>query len=268
MLKLRGSTALVTGASKGLGAAFAHALAARGVNLVLVARSQESLEALAKELEYEYPIKAVALTADLAQAGEAQRIVRELEQRIIQVDLLINNAGYGLSGSFVNNVHEDELGQVALNVQALMSLTHFFGKQMSQRGQGGIINVASNASFQPVPYQATYAATKAFVLSFTEAIAYELGERGVQVMASCPGPTATSFFDTMPTSMQIGQMDSSESVAVNTLNAFERGERVAYPGRASVRLMAVVAQLFPRAAVLKLAAAASKKMGLHVGRTV
>lgn len=266
MFTFRGSTALVTGASKGLGAAFAASLAARGVNLVLVARSEEALSALAHQLERQYAVRAIALAADLAQPQEAQRIGAELAQRQIDVDLLINNAGYGLSGSFLANPPAKELGQIALNVDALLSLTHLFGNRMAARRRGGIINVASNAAFQAVPYQATYSASKAFVLHFTEAIAYEMRTQGIQVMASCPGPTATGFFEEMQTSMPARQMDSSASVAESTLRAFERGDTVAYPGRAGVRAGALLAQLLPRSIVMRLAAAASKKMGLHEAR--
>lgn len=266
MFSFHGSTALITGASKGLGEAFAESLAARGANLVLVARSQQALTALAQRLEKKYSIQAVAISADLADPAEGERIVAELARRKLDVDLLINNAGYGVSGGFLSNPLDKELGQVTLNVGALLSLTHLFGQQMAKHGRGGIINIASNASFQAVPYQATYAASKAFVLHFTEAIAHELREHGVQVMASCPGPTATSFFEEMQTSMPAGDMDSSTSVAENTLKAFERGEIVAYPGRASVRLLALVAQLLPRSWIRKIAAAASRKMGLHEER--
>lgn len=257
---------LVTGASKGLGASFAQSLAARGANLVLVARSSDALTVLASELERAHRVQVTTISADLSGPDEVTRVDKLLEQQGIDIDILINNAGYGLSGDFLSNPCEQELGQVALNVNALMSMTHVFGNRMASRQRGGIINVASNASFQAVPYQATYAATKAFVLHFTEAIAYELAEKGVQVMASCPGPTATSFFDQMHSSMTAAQMDSSASVAENTLNAFARGQRVAYPGRASVRVGALAAQLLPRKTVLAIAAAASRKMGLDAPR--
>ena len=149
-----------------------------------------------------------------------------------------------------------------MNVQALVALTHLFGKAMASRGKGGIINVASSASFQPVPYMATYAATKAFVLYFTEAIRHELAGRGVQVMATCPGPTATSFFDGTSTQMSAKDMDDAESVVRKTLEAFDQKRDVAYPGRMSVRFATWLPRLLPRAVVAHIAAIATAEMGL------
>jgi short-subunit dehydrogenase len=134
---------------------------------------------------------------------------------------------------------------------------------MTKRGSGGIINLASNASFQPLPYMATYAATKAFVLSFSEALQYELAGTGVHVMAACPGPTATSFFDGVSTDVSAKNIDSSESVVNNTLEAFDRSKAVAYPGRPSVRVATWLSRLLPRALVVRIAAMASGRMGLH-----
>jgi uncharacterized protein len=133
---------------------------------------------------------------------------------------------------------------------------------MAARGKGGIINVGSNASFQPVPYMATYAATNAFVLHFTEAIRYELAEKGVQVMATCPGPTATSFFEGTSTQMSPKDMDDSESVVRRTLQAFDQRRSVAYPGRMSIRLTSLLPRLVPRALVARIAGEATAKMGL------
>src|SRR5882757_8663653 len=174
MFAYHGSTALVTGASKGLGEVFAEQLAARGMNLVLVARSLDALEILAKRLSDQYGVQCVALNADLADPGAAERIAAELERRGIQVDLLVNNAGLGLSGNFLSHELKQEQGSIQVNVQALVALSHLFGLRMKQRRKGGIINIASNASFQPLPAMATYAATKAFVLHFSEALSYEL----------------------------------------------------------------------------------------------
>jgi short-subunit dehydrogenase len=147
-------------------------------------------------------------------------------------------------------------------VQALVALTHHFGEAMAARGKGGIINVASNASFQPVPYMATYAATKAFVLHFSEAIRHELAGSGVQVMATCPGPTATNFFEGTSTRMSPKDMDSSESVVRKTLKAFDQKRAVAYPGRISVRITSLLPRLFPRALIARIAGNATAKMGL------
>src|SRR6202142_806299 len=212
-----GSTALVTGASKGLGAAFAEGLGERGMNLVLVARSTGELNALSTRLYAKYKVQRTVISIDLADPSSPRKIAEELERRGIQVDLLVNNAGFGLSGKFLSHDSKQKQAEVEVNIQALVALTHHFGKAMAARGKGGIINVASNASFQPVPYMATYAATKAFVLHFSEALQYELAGTGVHVMAACPGPTATSFFDGVSTDVSPKDIDSSESVVNKTL---------------------------------------------------
>jgi hypothetical protein len=257
-----GATALVTGASKGLGAAFAEALAQRGMNLVLVARSTEELNVLSTRLYAKYKVQRTVLSVDLADPTSSQTIAEELERRGIEVDLLVNNAGFGLSGAFLSHEPKQKQAEIEVNVQALVALTHLFGKAMASRGRGGIINVASNASFQPVPYMATYAATKAFVLHFTEAIRHELAVRGVQVMATCPGPTATSFFDGTSTQMSAKDMDDAESVVRKTLEAFDQKRDVAYPGRMSIRFATWLPRLLPRAVVAHIAGMATAKMGL------
>jgi len=163
-LTYRGSYALVTGASKGLGKVFADVLAARGMNVVLVARSRDLLSAYAQSLSEKYGIRAVAIGADLASPHAPFDIQTALASQSIEIDLLINNAGFGLSGSFLSHDLEQEEKQIQVNVQALTALTHILGNSMAARGRGGIINLASNSSFQPLPYMAGYAATKAFVL--------------------------------------------------------------------------------------------------------
>jgi short-subunit dehydrogenase len=263
MFNYRGSTALVTGASKGIGEVFAEHLAARGMNLVLVARSLDALEGLAKRLSDKYGVQCVALNADLADPDVTNRIAAELERRGIQVDLLVNNAGLGLSGNFLSHELEQERAEIQVNVQALVSLTYLFGRGMQNRGRGGIINIASNASFQPLPAMATYAATKAFVLHFSEALSYELAGDGVHVMAVCPGPTATNFFAGTTTNLSAKDTDSSESVVQKTLDAFDQGKNVAYPTRISVRLGTLLPRFLPRSFVTKIAGTATRNMGLH-----
>ena len=262
MVVYRGSTALVTGASKGLGEVFADALAARGMNLVLLARSVEALQALAERLTANYGVQCVALNADLADPSAVTQIGAELKRRGIQVDLLINNAGLGLTGDFLSHDIWKEQAAIQVNVQALVALTHFFGGEMAIRGKGGN-NLASNSAFQPLPYMATYAAAKAFVLYFSEALQHELKDRGVRVMAACPGPTATSFFDGASTTLSAKNMDSSEMVVREILRAFDRGKAVAYPGRMSVRAATWFPRLLPRTLIVRLAARATEKMGLH-----
>jgi short-subunit dehydrogenase len=258
-----GSTALITGASKGLGEVFAEALAARGMNLVLVARSMDALQTLADRLTAKYGVQCFALAADLADPGAANQIGAEVERLGIQIDLLINNAGLGLTGSFLTHDIEKEQAVIQVNVQALVALTHKFGSSMASRGKGGIINLASNSAFQPLPNMATYAAAKAFVLYFSEALQHELKDAGVRVMAACPGPTATSFFDGTTTTLSAKDVDSSEMVVRHILMAFDHGITVAYPRRLSVRAATWLPRFLPRSLVVRIAAIATDKMGLR-----
>jgi short-subunit dehydrogenase len=263
MIVYRGSTALVTGASKGLGEAFAEALSARGLNLVLVARSVEALRTLAKRLTATYGVQCLPFKADLSDPSAANQIGEELERQGIRIDLLINNAGLGLTGDFLSHDIGEEQAAIQVNVQALVALTHLFGSAMAIRGDGGIINIASNSAFQPLPHMATYAAAKAFVLHFSEALQHELKIRGVRVMAACPGPTAISFFDGTSTALSEKDMDSSEAVVQKILEAFDRGKAVAYPGRMIVRAATWLPRLLPRTLITRLAATATTNMGLH-----
>jgi uncharacterized protein len=188
------NTTLITGASSGIGAAFATKLAARGRNVLLVARSEDKLIALCNELGRLSGIRAQYFALDLLQPDAAARLFEETQKRGLVIDMLVNNAGFGSMGDFVKLDLPRELEMIDLNVKALVDLTYRFLQPMRERRQGTIINVASTASFQAVPYMATYAATKAFVLSFSEALWDENREHGVHVMALCPGVTDTNFF--------------------------------------------------------------------------
>jgi hypothetical protein len=261
MIPYKGSYALITGASKGLGSAYAKALAQRGANLVLVARSLEPMEKLAVELRSKHSVRIETIQLDLTDVSAVDQIAKRLTQLHIRIDLLVNNAGAGLSGRFLGHTVGNEISQINLNVQGLVALTHHFGREMAARGTGGIINISSNSAFQPVAYMATYGATKAFLLMFTEAIAEEMRNTGVRVMVACPGPTATQFFEQAPTTMKASQMDSAEFVAMRTLKDFEEGKVVSYPGRTSVRTLTWAARFLPRSTAAKVAALFSKKMG-------
>jgi len=262
MFNFNGSTALVTGASRGLGAAFARQLASRGANLVLVARSISPLRELANSLSHEHNVECIPLEADLAVPDAAQRIAHTLDQWGLHVDLLINNAGLGLPGSFLQHSLDSELGTVQVNVLSVVGLTHALGQRMILRGRGGIINLSSNAAFLPLPNLATYAASKAFVLHFTEAVRSEMRASGVRVMAVAPGPTATSFFDGVATRMHPSEFDDADEVARRTLSSFLIGDPIAYPGRWSVRLGTLLVRLASRESVVRAAASKTRKMGL------
>jgi len=188
------NTTLITGASSGIGAAFARKLAARGRNVLLVARSEDKLITMCNELGRASGVRAHYFALDLLQPEAAAQLFKETQTRELVVDMLVNNAGFGSMDDFLNLDVARELEMIDLNVKSLVELTYRFLKPMRDRKQGTIINVASTAAFQPVPYMATYAATKAFVLSFSEALWEENREYGVHVMALCPGVTDTNFF--------------------------------------------------------------------------
>ena len=186
-------TALVTGASVGIGSAFARRLAERGHELVLVARDRQRLEALAKELEAERETSVEVLPADLTIGAELATVETRCADTGRPVDVLVNNAGFGSFGRFHELDIETETREVELNVLALVRLTHVAARAMVARGTGGILNVSSLAGFQPGPFNAVYAASKAFVTSFTESVHEELKGTGVRVTALCPGFTRTEF---------------------------------------------------------------------------
>jgi len=185
---------LITGASSGIGEAFARRLAAEGHNLLLVARSEEKLRDLSDELQREYKVSVNFVAIDLIDFEADERLFGETEKHGLEVDFLINNAGFGSGGDFATLDREKELEIINLNISALVALTHRYLKPMRERKSGTIINVSSAAGFQPLPFMATYAATKAFVTSFTEAIAEENRPFGIQILALCPGSTKTNFF--------------------------------------------------------------------------
>lgn len=186
-------TALITGASAGLGYEFAHLFARDKYNLVLVARSGPKLADLAEQLRQQHGITVKTIPLDLGLPHASQALFEETQRAGIHVDILVNNAGYGASGAFAEIPLEESYGQIQLNIMALTLLTKLYLQPMLERRSGKIMNVASTAAFQPGPLMAVYYATKAYVLSFTEAIADELRDSGVSVTCFCPGATLTEF---------------------------------------------------------------------------
>ncbi|MET1074421.1 MAG: SDR family oxidoreductase [Umezawaea sp.] len=261
MKTFQGSTALVTGASKGLGVAYATELARRGARLVLVARSRDALEELAVRLRERHGTTVDVIPADLGDPAGPARVVAELDGRGIEVDLLVNNAGLGSVGPFLDRPLEQHLLSVDVNVGGLLALTHLIGGRMLTRGSGGIVNVASTAAFQPMPYQSSYAATKAFVLSFSEALASELRGSGVVVMAAHPGGISTGFFDGTTATIDPRFADTPERIAVRTLDDFARGRHASYPGRAATRVATVVPRLLPRRTTASLVGRLNRWLG-------
>lgn len=219
------NTTLITGASSGIGEAFARKLAERGHNLLLVARSEDKLIALCNELGRSKRIHAQYVAMDLAEPDAAARLFEETQQRGLEIDLLVNNAGFGSLGDFAKLDLARELDMVDLNVRALVDLTNRFLLPMRERKSGAVINVASTAGFQPVPFMATYAATKAFVLSFSEALWEENRPYGIGVMALCPGVTDTNFFAAAHMQKPPGRVAQTPDQVVDTaLRGLKRGK--------------------------------------------
>ena len=188
-----GSYAIITGASAGLGREFARLFAQDGHGLVLVARRKNELDALAKELADKHQTKSLVVPADLTDAGAPKHIHAEIARAGIDVEFLVNNAGFGSNGRFWELDALKELGMIEVNVTALVPLTRLFVPDMVAKGRGRVLNIGSTAGFQPGPFMATYYASKAFVNHFTEALAFELKGTGVTATVSCPGATATEF---------------------------------------------------------------------------
>ncbi|MEZ4607761.1 MAG: SDR family oxidoreductase [Deinococcales bacterium] len=186
-------TALVTGGSSGLGIEFARQLAERGHKLILTARSVDKLQSLADELNASYPCEAWVYPVDLSSSEGAKQLCEALTERHIHIDILINNAGVGAHGAFLSHDWEEEVALLKLNILSLSELCHRLGQQMAQRGEGYILNVASLMAFMPSPFLASYAASKAYVYAFSQALSEELSPQGVKVHTFCPGITKTGF---------------------------------------------------------------------------
>ena len=241
---------LITGASSGLGAEFARQCAARGEALVLVARRKDRLDALAAELG-----RAHVVAADLSDPGAPGRVVAQVEALGIEIGTLINNAGFGSIGRFTDLSRDGQLGIIDVNIAALTELTHRLLPAMVARGRGAILNVASTAAFQPGPGFAVYFASKAFVLSFSEALHQELKSIGIKVCALCPGPTGTEFGAVAGARRSIPAFLSADAASVVRagLAGLDRNRAVVIPGFTN-KLTAQSARLIPRAAMRRLVA--------------
>ncbi|MEV0948803.1 SDR family oxidoreductase [Rhodococcus sp. NPDC049939] len=217
-----GSTVLITGASAGLGADFARRFAQRGANLVLVARRADRLEQLATEIRDKHGVSVTVLPFDLGTPGAAERLKDELTARDIRIDSLVNNAGFGTHGDFASADLDRLTSLIQLNVTTLVELSHIFLPDLL-RGRGLLMNIASSTAYQPVPGMAVYAASKAFVLHFTEALWAEARGTGLTVLAVSPGPTKTEFFDVVGTQdAAAGYMQTAEQVMNTTFRTLDR----------------------------------------------
>ncbi|AMO98055.1 short chain dehydrogenase family protein [Collimonas arenae] len=253
-LNYRNTAVMITGASSGIGLAFAHALAARGADLILVARSGDKLNSLARELVHCHGILARALVADLTESGAASDVHARASALGLTPNIVINNAGFATHGHFDTLSLERQLDEISLNCRAVVELTHAALPAMLNQGEGSIINVASTAALQPLPYMAIYGATKAFVLSFSEALWQEYRARGVRVLAVCPGATDTAFFDVVGAAEAgVGTRMATDTVVNASLQALDRGQSHVVPGGAN-RMLGLLPRILPRQTILQIVA--------------
>jgi short-subunit dehydrogenase len=248
------STCLVTGASSGIGAEIARQLAERGHGVTLVARRADRLRELAAEISKKHGVRAETIAADLSDPLDRTRLVDQIAEMGLEVEVLVNNAGFGSGGRFHELDLDTELRMVRTNVEAIVDLCGRYVPGMIERGRGAVLNVASTAAFQPIPRQATYCGTKAFVLAFTDSLHQELRGTGVSATALCPGPVRTEFVEVA----EMGEVESTtpsflwmsaEECARIAIRGMERGRRVVVPGALN-RLTAVSGHYTPRSVLL------------------
>jgi len=250
----RGQTALVTGASGGIGVDLAACFARDGYDLIVTARSEAALQDVATRLAREHQVKATAIANDLGAQGGGVRLADAIRGSGLGVDVLVNNAGYGQAGAFTASDLATQLGMVELNVRALVELTHIYWGEMLRRGRGGVLNVASTAAFQPGPLMAVYYASKAFVLSFSEALWEEARGSGLNVSCLCPGPTVSGFRERAGTGgtrlAATGPQAPSQPVAEQGYRGWRRNQRVVVTGTRN-RIVAGAVRFLPRRMVLR-----------------
>ena len=248
-------TALITGASGGIGLEFARIHASKGDNLVLVARSSDKLDEVKRELEKDYKVEVYNIVKDLSMKDAAADVFNDVKSKNIIVGYLVNNAGFGDFGLFAGSDWEKQEKMIGLNITALAHLTRLFLPGMIERGEGKILNVASMASFQPGPTMSVYFASKAFVLSFSEAINNEVKDKGVSVTALCPGSTESNFHAVAmndPNLVEDRKMQSAREVAEIGYRAMMKGKPVVIPGLKNA-FLAFAVRFFPREFITKMA---------------
>ena len=255
----RGRTALVTGASAGIGAAFARGLAARGADVVLVARRESRLRALAEELELLHGVRATVVAADLSDPDAPAAVRRATDAAGVEVGILVNNAGFGTFGYYDTIDPAEDSRQVMVNVHAMVGLTHEYLPGMVAAGSGVVINISSIAALQPIPHMAVYGASKSFILSFSEALWVENRDRGVAVAGICAGATDTEFFDVVGNSEEVlfGRKVPPSRVVDIALQTVERGRGSVVVGTRN-RVTGLAPRLFPRGLVARISGSVTR----------
>ncbi len=263
---------LITGASGGIGEAIVNKLAERKKDLLLVARNAEKLNEQCIQLNRRFGIKAQYIATDLSEVGSAQHLFLETQDRGLEIEMLINNAGVGSGGTFSSLMLQSELDLIHLNVSSLVALTHLFLNQMQKRNSGAIVNVASMAAFMPIPYMATYAASKAFVRSFTQSITEECKTYNIEVTLFCPGLTKTNFNTAAGINGEIGKGLSSdydhaptqtpEEVATELMKALDKKQQFAISGNLNRFGAAMIALIPNKFITLMMAKMYRKRLGI------
>ncbi len=256
--KYAGQVVLITGPTTGIGRDLAELFAAQGAELILVSRNAGKLEQLQVELGSKHSTRSHVIPMDLALTGASAQLISAVDRLDLSVDVLVNNAGYGVYGKFLAEDIHAQLGMIELHVAAPTRLTHHFLPGMIERGRGGVLNISSTGGFQPVGIENVYCSTKAYLTHFTEALAEEIGPKsntGVSITCVCPGPTETPFFDNphmkTRTPAKLSRMTSIQ-VAQLAMSAFEKGKILEVCGMQN-KLIALATKLAPRAAVRKVA---------------
>lgn len=258
MNNISGKTVLITGASSGIGRSFAYQCAQKWAHLIIVSRTESVLLDMAWDIHSKYSVSVEVIVGDLSQKETPQMIFDEVEKRGLSVDILVNNAGFGKWVSFLSQKVETYQEMITLNIASLVTLTHLFLPKMLEKKSGGIINVASIAAFFPCPYISVYGATKAFVLSFTEALAGEYNESGVKIMALCPGNTETGFQKIAQVDLKGEMVESADQVVKNALGAYEKGKIFIVSGWSN-KILTSLPRFLSRSWILKIIKKSTQK---------
>ena len=243
-------TVLVTGASSGIGKSFAEEYAKKGFDVVLVARSEDKLMAISKELENKYNIETYIILADLSKEYEAKKIHSIVKEKKLSIDILVNNAGYASNGILTHVELPKHHEQIMVNSVAVVDMCYLFIEEMVRNNAGTIINVASTSAFHPIPYMSIYAATKAFVLSFTEALSIEYKNKGIKIIAICPGATDTNFFANGGVSF--GSKRTPKDVVNTTFKGINRGRISIIDGTNNIFTSIVLPKILSRKNMVKM----------------
>lgn len=248
---------LITGASSGIGKEFAKRFAKEGENLIITARSADKLEILAQQLREEYSVKVEVITLDLSLEHSAEILYNEVTVRGLVVKTLVNNAGFATTGLLHTTNYQAQHEEMLLNIAALTELTYLFIKDMSERRRGTVINMGSCVSFTPFPYSAVYAASKAYIVSFTESVSYEYKDKGVRLLAVCPAPTQTHFFD--KSGNVVDNMRTPANVVNTAMKALKHRNKIVITDGALSKMQSVLHHFVTRNMSLKIVGKISKK---------